>query len=149
MAAIANIVLTIFSPSPTHLDVIVDADILKNVAFDYAAIALPSSVLPVPGGPNNIMPLGGALIPVKISGLSIGQIIISFIVFFANSSPAISSQVMLFYFSIISPSMSSTILGSRFLYLSSSSHAGLSSLSSFYSWLKPFFSICSWTDLPG
>lgn len=110
---------------------IVDAEILINVALDYAAIALPSSVLPVPGGPNNMIPLGGALMPVNISGRNIGQIIISFIVFLANSSPAISSHVMLFYFSIISPSISSTILGSKFLYLSSSSQAGFSSFSSF------------------
>jgi hypothetical protein len=34
MAAIANIVLTIFSPSPTHFEVIVDAEILIKVAFD-------------------------------------------------------------------------------------------------------------------
>jgi len=34
IAAIANIVLTIFSPSPTHFDVRVDADMLKNVDFD-------------------------------------------------------------------------------------------------------------------
>jgi hypothetical protein len=34
MAAIANIVLTIFSPSPTHLEVSVDAEILRKVAFD-------------------------------------------------------------------------------------------------------------------
>jgi hypothetical protein len=94
IAAIANIVLTIFSPSPTHLEVSVDAEILKNVDFDYAAIAFPSKVLPVPGGPKNSTPRGGARIPVKMSGLSIGQIIISWIVFFANSRPAISAQVI-------------------------------------------------------
>ena len=71
-----------------------------------------------------MIPLGGALIPVKISGRSIGQIIISLIVFFANSNPAMSSQVIFGYFSMISPSMSSTIFGSKFLYLSSSLHAG-------------------------
>ena len=56
MAAIANIVLTIFSPSPTHFDVRVDADIDKNVDFDWDAIAFPNSVLPVPGGPKNRIP---------------------------------------------------------------------------------------------
>jgi len=34
MAAIANIVLTIFSPSPTHFEVKVEAEILKKVALD-------------------------------------------------------------------------------------------------------------------
>jgi hypothetical protein len=127
IAAIANIVLTIFSPSPTHFEVKVEAEILKNVAFDWAAIALPSRVFPVPGGPKSMIPLGGALMPVKISGLSIGQMMISFIVFLANSRPAMSSQVIFSYFSIISPSICSTILGSRFLYRSSSIQAGLGS----------------------
>jgi hypothetical protein len=116
----ANIVRTIFSPSPTHFEVKVLAEIDKNVDLDCAAIALPSNVLPVPGGPKNITPLGGALIPVKMSGLSIGQMIISWIIFLANSKPAISSHLILGYFSIISPSIISTILGSKFLYLSSS-----------------------------
>lgn len=80
----------------------------------------------MPGGPNNMIPLGGALIPVKMSGLNIGQIMISLMVFLANSSPAMSSQVIFGYFSIISPSISSTIFGSKFLYLSSSNQAGLS-----------------------
>jgi hypothetical protein len=34
IAAIANIVLTIFSPSPTHLLVSVEAEIERNVDFD-------------------------------------------------------------------------------------------------------------------
>ena len=34
MAAIANMVRTIFSPSPTHLDVSVDAEMLRKVEFD-------------------------------------------------------------------------------------------------------------------
>ena len=34
MAAMANIVLTIFSPSPTHLEVNVDAEMLKKVDLD-------------------------------------------------------------------------------------------------------------------
>lgn len=145
IAAIANIVLTIFSPSPTHLLVKVDAEIDKNVDFDYAAIAFPSKVLPVPGGPKNITPLGGALIPVKISGLSIGHIIISWMIFLAFSNPAISSHFTLGYFSIISFSISSTILGSKFLYLSSSIKFWLHSLSL----LLSCFNICYWTDRPG
>lgn len=45
-----------FSPSPTHLDVRVLAEMLMNVDFDYAAMAFPKRVLPVPGGPKNITP---------------------------------------------------------------------------------------------
>jgi hypothetical protein len=56
MAAIANIVLTIFSPSPTHFDVRVLAEILMKVDLDWAAIAFPKSVFPVPGGPKNKIP---------------------------------------------------------------------------------------------
>ncbi len=151
MAAIANIVLTIFSPSPTHLLVSVEAEIDRNVDLDCAAIALPSKVLPVPGGPKNITPLGGALIPVKISGLSIGQIIISWMIFLAFSSPAMSSHLTFSYFSIISFSMSSTILGSRFLYRSSSKNAGIFSkpLLSPLSCVLPPFKRCCWTERLG
>lgn len=56
MAAMANIVLTIFSPSPTHLEVKVLALIDMKVDLDWAAIALPKRVLPVPGGPKNNTP---------------------------------------------------------------------------------------------
>jgi hypothetical protein len=56
MAAIANIVLTIFSPSPTHFEVRVLAEIDMKVDFDCAAIALPSRVFPVPGGPKKRIP---------------------------------------------------------------------------------------------
>jgi hypothetical protein len=38
--ATANKALTIFSPSPNHLDVSVEALILKNLEFDSAATAL-------------------------------------------------------------------------------------------------------------
>jgi hypothetical protein len=50
--------------------------ILKKVADASLAIALPIIVFPVPGGPNSKIPLGGALSPLKISGLSMGQTII-------------------------------------------------------------------------
>ena len=153
MAAIANIVLTIFSPSPTHFEVSVDADMLKKVDLDWAAMAFPSRVLPVPGGPKNITPRGGALIPLKMSGLSIGQMMISWMVFFANSRPAMSSHSIVSYLSIISFSISSTMRGSKFLYLSSVIHSGKSSLFlssfSFSSSLPMPLIICYWTDLPG
>ena len=50
---------------------------LKKVERAWLAMHLPMRVLPVPGGPNNSSPLGGARIPVKISGLSIGSTMIS------------------------------------------------------------------------
>ena len=78
-------------------------------------MALPSKVLPVPGGPKNMTPRGGARSPVKMSGLNIGQMIISWMIFLAGSKPAMSSQEMFNYRSMISFSISSTIRGSRFL----------------------------------
>lgn len=75
--ATANKVLTSFSLYPTHLLVKELALMLKKVADASLAIALPIIVLPVPGGPNNKIPLGGALNPVNKSGRSIGQTIIS------------------------------------------------------------------------
>ena len=61
--ATANSARTIFSPSPIHLDVREDAEMEKKVALMLAAMALPSSVFPVPGGPKSSNPLGGALAP--------------------------------------------------------------------------------------
>lgn len=87
--AIANKVFTSFSLSPTHLLVIELALMLKNVACASLAIARPIIVLPVPGGPKRRIPFGGARKPVKMSGRSIGQTIISCIIFFANPKPAI------------------------------------------------------------
>lgn len=151
MAAIANIVRTIFSPSPTHFEVRVDAEMLMKVDLDWAAIAFPSKVLPVPGGPKNIIPLGGARIPLKMSGRSMGQIMTSLIVFLANSSPAMSSQVMSSYRSMISFSTISTMRGSKFLYRSSCYSSGRSAPG------RPFspslvcapFTICWVTERPG
>jgi hypothetical protein len=44
--------LTIFSPSPIHLDVREEAEIAKKVKLDSVATALAIKVLPFPGGPN-------------------------------------------------------------------------------------------------
>ena len=76
-SATANRVLTSFSPSPTHLLVKELALMLKKVDLDSLAIALPIKVFPVPGGPKSKTPLGGALRPTNMSGLSIGHTIIS------------------------------------------------------------------------
>eukprot|EP00960_Hanusia_phi_P011886 346302-Hanusia_phi.AAC.1 len=70
------------------------ADIEKNVAPDSVAIVFPIIVFPVPGGPNKSNPLGGPLNPVKMSGRSMGHTTISITLAFANSSPAISSQLI-------------------------------------------------------
>ena len=60
-------VLTSISLSPTNLLVKEEAEMLKNVACTLLATALPSIVLPVPGGPNSSMPLAGALMPCSIT----------------------------------------------------------------------------------
>lgn len=65
---------------------------LKNVDFDCEAIHLPINVLPVPGGPNNSIPLGGLRKPVKISGRRRGYTTASLIIDLAYSKPEISLQ---------------------------------------------------------
>ncbi len=49
-AATLKRVRTSFSPSPIHLEVKEDAEMLKNVAPAWCAMALAIRVLPVPGG---------------------------------------------------------------------------------------------------
>jgi hypothetical protein len=61
-------------PSPNHLDVNDEADMLKNRLFASLATALASMVLPLPGGPNNNRPLDGARNPVNNSGRRAGSI---------------------------------------------------------------------------
>jgi hypothetical protein len=61
--AIAKRPFISFSPSPIHLDVKVDADILKNVDLHSVATAFASNVFPVPGGPYSNIPLLGAYNP--------------------------------------------------------------------------------------
>lgn len=117
--AIWNRVRTNFSLSPTHLLVRELALILKKVADAELAIALPIIVFPVPGGPNNNIPRGGALKPVNKSGRNIGHTIISFISFFANYKPAISLHFTLFVLSKISFYIVSTNFSSSPLYLGS------------------------------
>lgn len=62
---------TIFSPCPIHLLVREEALMLKKVAWMLLAMALPMSVLPVPGGPNRSRPLAGALAPCNAHTLSL------------------------------------------------------------------------------
>ena len=57
----ANNALTIFSPSPTHLLVNDDADILKKfISAISAASAFTSKVFPFPGGPYKSSPFSEA-----------------------------------------------------------------------------------------
>jgi hypothetical protein len=72
-SATAKSALTSFSLSPIHLLVRLLALTLKNVARMLHAMALPMSVLPVPGGPNSSSPLGGARAPVNSDGFCIGH----------------------------------------------------------------------------
>ena len=61
---------TSFSPSPSHLEVNVDALMLRKVILLASeAMAFAIIVFPFPGGPNNSSPLGGERKPVKSSGL--------------------------------------------------------------------------------
>lgn len=92
--AIVNKVLTRFSPSPIHLLVRLEAEILKKVDPDSLAMAFPIIVFPVPGGPKRSTPLGGAAKPLNNSGFYLGKIRVSNIIYFANSNPAISSQLI-------------------------------------------------------
>mmetsp|Transcript_12449 Transcript_12449/g.31516 ORF Transcript_12449/g.31516 Transcript_12449/m.31516 type:complete len:215 (-) Transcript_12449:155-799(-) len=87
-------VRTIFSPSPIHLEVSELALMLKNVALMFDAIALPISVLPVPGGPKSSKPLGGVRTPLKRFGLSIGHTTISCTRRLASPWPTMSDQLM-------------------------------------------------------
>jgi hypothetical protein len=92
-AATANKARTVFSPSPIHLLVRDDADTLKNVAWHSCAMALPMSVLPVPGGPNSSNPLGSCRSPEYKCGFSTGHTTSSSMHSLANSSPEMSSNV--------------------------------------------------------
>lgn len=65
----AKRVLMSYSLSPTHFDIKVLADILKNVDLHSVATALASRVFPLPGGPYSKMPFVGSLIPWNNSGL--------------------------------------------------------------------------------
>lgn len=55
--------LASFSPSPIHLETREEAEMEKKTAEMLVAMALPSIVLPVPGGPKSRIPLGGARAP--------------------------------------------------------------------------------------
>mmetsp|Transcript_2410 Transcript_2410/g.5117 ORF Transcript_2410/g.5117 Transcript_2410/m.5117 type:complete len:238 (+) Transcript_2410:770-1483(+) len=63
---------------------------LKKVAPLWCAMALPISVLPVPGGPKSSSPLGSARSPLNRSGRVMGQQISSVTHFLAKARPEMS-----------------------------------------------------------
>ena len=69
--------ITNFSASPCHLEVSVEADILKKVAFASRASAFASKVFPFPGGPYSRRPLAGDRRPWNRSALRAGKMTIS------------------------------------------------------------------------
>lgn len=81
------------APCRTHLLVRDEALMLKKVQWHVLAMALPSSVLPVPGGPNSSRPtrdgcglrppFGTVRRPVNRSGRCIGHMIASMMHFLA------------------------------------------------------------------
>ena len=68
---------TSFSASPCHLEVRVEAEMLKKVASASDASAFASSVLPLPGGPYSSRPRAGARRPWNRSARCAGRITIS------------------------------------------------------------------------
>ena len=54
----SNISRTRLAPTPTNISTKSDPDMVKNGTFASPAIALASSVLPVPGGPTSNTPFG-------------------------------------------------------------------------------------------
>mmetsp|Transcript_25253 Transcript_25253/g.41550 ORF Transcript_25253/g.41550 Transcript_25253/m.41550 type:complete len:208 (-) Transcript_25253:3784-4407(-) len=94
LEARVNTARTYFSPSPNHLEAIADMVILMKFAPASVATALANMVLPVPGGPNNRMPLHGLVrLPLRNnSGRCRGSITISLRDSFTLSSAPMSSK---------------------------------------------------------
>uniref|UniRef100_A0A7C9DWV3 Uncharacterized protein n=1 Tax=Opuntia streptacantha TaxID=393608 RepID=A0A7C9DWV3_OPUST len=126
--------LTYFSPSPNHLEVILDIDIFMKFAPASVATAFASIVFPVPGGPNNRMPLQGLVnCPLQnSSGLCRGSITSSFSVSLTFSRAPISSKV--------TPMSLGGITSARSLF--SNSFSVTTSLSDFFELLDSFCIAC-------
>ena len=101
-----------FSDSPTYFDIKSELDILKNVELHSVAHALAIKVFPVPGGPYNRIPFQGSTLPVKKSGIYIGNIKASYKDFLASTKPATSSHLTLGFSPIIAYSILSLSLSS-------------------------------------
>mmetsp|Transcript_32427 Transcript_32427/g.47307 ORF Transcript_32427/g.47307 Transcript_32427/m.47307 type:complete len:242 (-) Transcript_32427:256-981(-) len=104
-------VLTIFSLSPSHLEVRSAEETDRNVAAASVATALARKLLPVPGGPYSMMPLQGLRPePSNNCGKLIGKITASFSASFACSRPAMSSHLTFGFSCTMAPSTASRIL---------------------------------------
>mmetsp|Transcript_20418 Transcript_20418/g.50048 ORF Transcript_20418/g.50048 Transcript_20418/m.50048 type:complete len:283 (-) Transcript_20418:280-1128(-) len=90
--AISNRFLTSFSDSPCHLEIKSALLTEKNVESASVATALAKKDLPVPGGPNNRIPLNGRRSPTNNCGNLTGIITVSFRLSLALSNPATSSH---------------------------------------------------------
>jgi hypothetical protein len=90
------------APTPTNISTKSDPEIEKNGTFASPAMALASSVLPVPGGPTSSTPLG--ILPPSFWNFcgSLRKSMISRSSSFASSTPATSWKVTLFCFSLMS-----------------------------------------------
>uniref|UniRef100_A0A7C9DUR7 Uncharacterized protein n=1 Tax=Opuntia streptacantha TaxID=393608 RepID=A0A7C9DUR7_OPUST len=126
---------TYFSPSPNHLDVMLDIEIFMKFAPASVATAFASIVFPVPGGPNKRMPLQGLVnCPLqKSSGLRKGSITNSFSVSFTFSRAPISSNV--------TPMSLGGITSPKSLF--SNSFSVTTSLRDFFKLLDSFWIACS------
>ena len=93
--ALAKSSLTLMAPTPTYISTKSLPEAAKNATFASPATALAKRVLPVPGGPTNIAPLG-TFAP-KASNLSgfFKNSTISAKSSIASSQPATSSKVTL------------------------------------------------------
>ena len=87
-----------FSESPIYLLTTVLGVRLMRLEDERLAIYLMRMVLPLPGGPYNMMPFGGDLNPVNISGLKLGSIIHSHNISFTSVNPIISSTLKSSFF---------------------------------------------------
>mmetsp|Transcript_22615 Transcript_22615/g.65095 ORF Transcript_22615/g.65095 Transcript_22615/m.65095 type:complete len:218 (-) Transcript_22615:230-883(-) len=128
--AISKRFLTNRSLSPCHL-LMRSAELTeKNVLSDSVATALANRDFPVPGGPNNNIPLKGRLSPVKSCGNFTGIITASFKDSLAPSRPATSSH---FTFGF---SETTTLSSAPLNFLSSSLNSSSLSVSSSSSFLS-------------
>mmetsp|Transcript_128596 Transcript_128596/g.191604 ORF Transcript_128596/g.191604 Transcript_128596/m.191604 type:complete len:262 (+) Transcript_128596:462-1247(+) len=101
--ASSNRFRTSFSDSPCHLEIKSALLTEKNVESASVATALARYDFPVPGGPNNRIPLKGRRFPVKSCGKRVGRITVSFKLSFAFSRPATSSHLTFGFSDTIAP----------------------------------------------
>ena len=92
--AFLNTSLTAFSDSPTHLEISSGPFMDMKLALASLAIAFAMRVLPVPGAPNSIIPLGGVIPKCSnFSGMFNGHSTLSFSRSLTSWRPPTSSHV--------------------------------------------------------